>query len=78
MLAYLSEDQLRLQIAGKIIPVRIIDGKKATKEYLPPQPGDVERTYADVTKAINELGYKPRTTIERGLAEFVKWLRQDK
>lgn len=52
-------------------------GKKAEKEYLPPQPGDVERTYADVTKAIEELGYKPRTTIERGLAEFVKWLRRD-
>jgi len=47
-------------------------GKKATKEYLPLQPGDVERTYADVTKAIQELGYKPETTIERGLAEFVK------
>jgi len=53
-------------------------GKKAIKEYMPPQPGDVERTYADVTKAIKELGYKPKTTIERGLAEFVKWLRQSK
>ena len=52
-------------------------GKKAVKEYLPPQPGDVERTYADVTKAVRELGYKPRTTIEQGLAEFVKWLRQN-
>ena len=52
-------------------------GKKATKEYLPPQPGDVERTYADVTKAIKELGYKPSTIIEEGLAKFVDWLRQD-
>ncbi|MCJ7777271.1 MAG: GDP-mannose 4,6-dehydratase, partial [Sedimentisphaerales bacterium] len=52
-------------------------GKKAIKQYLPPQPGDVQRTYADVTKAIKELGYKPRTTIEQGLADFVKWLRQD-
>jgi UDP-glucuronate 4-epimerase len=51
-------------------------GKKAVKEYLPPQPGDVERTYADVTKAVNELGYKPNTTIQTGLAKFVQWLRQ--
>ncbi|MBN1391608.1 MAG: GDP-mannose 4,6-dehydratase [Sedimentisphaerales bacterium] len=51
-------------------------GKKAVKEYLPPQPGDVERTYADVTKAVNELGYKPTTTIPVGLEKFVQWLRQ--
>jgi UDP-glucuronate 4-epimerase len=51
-------------------------GKKAVKKYLPPQPGDVERTYADVTKAVNELGYKPNTTIQAGLAKFVEWLRQ--
>jgi UDP-glucuronate 4-epimerase len=51
-------------------------GKKAVKEYLPLQPGDVERTYADVTKAVNELGYKPNTTIQTGLAKFVQWLRQ--
>jgi len=53
-------------------------GKKAVKEYLPPQPGDVERTYADVTKAVRELGYNPRTTIQAGLAKFVQWLRQNK
>jgi UDP-glucuronate 4-epimerase len=52
-------------------------GKKAVKEYVPPQPGDVERTYADVTKAVRELGYQPATPIETGLAKFVAWLRQD-
>jgi UDP-glucuronate 4-epimerase len=51
-------------------------GKKAVKEYMPPQPGDVERTYADVTKAARELGYNPTTTIEKGLAQFVAWLRR--
>jgi len=51
-------------------------GKKTVKEYLPPQPGDVERTYADITKAERELGYKPKTTIEEGLARFVEWLKQ--
>jgi UDP-glucuronate 4-epimerase len=53
-------------------------GKKAVKKYLPSQPGDVERTFADVTKAVNELGYKPNTTIQAGLVKFVQWLRQDK
>lgn len=51
-------------------------GKKATKEYLPPQPGDVERTFADVTKAGEQLGYIPATTIEDGLAKFAEWFRQ--
>jgi UDP-glucuronate 4-epimerase len=51
-------------------------GKKAVKKYLPTQPGDVERTYADVTKAAKELSYKPSTTIQAGLAKFVEWLRQ--
>ncbi len=52
-------------------------GKKAIKEYVPPQPGDVERTYADVSKAVKELGYNPTTTIEDGLAKFVAWLRKN-
>ncbi len=52
-------------------------GKKALKEHLPLQPGDVERTYADVTKASKYLGYRPSTDIDTGLREFVKWLRQD-
>jgi UDP-glucuronate 4-epimerase len=51
-------------------------GKKAIKEYVPLQPGDVERTYADVTKAVNELGYNPSTDIADGLTRFVAWLRE--
>lgn len=51
-------------------------GKKATIEYMPTQPGDVDRTFADVTKAINELGYDPKTSIQAGLKNFVNWLRR--
>jgi UDP-glucuronate 4-epimerase len=51
-------------------------GKKAVKEYQPVQPGDVERTYADVTKAVRELGYEPSMAIEDGLKRFVAWLRE--
>ena len=50
-------------------------GKKATINHLPLQPGDVERTYADVTKARRDLGYSPSTDIPAGLADFVEWLR---
>jgi len=59
-----------------VIEIEKALGKKAVKEYLPPQPGDVERTYADVTKASRELGYRPATTIPAGLAKFIAWLRQ--
>jgi UDP-glucuronate 4-epimerase len=51
-------------------------GKKAAKQYLPPQPGDIERTYADITKAARDLGYRPSITITAGLKKFVAWLRQ--
>jgi len=50
-------------------------GKKAVKEYLPRQPGDVERTYADVTKATADLGYNPSTSIQTGLVKFITWLK---
>jgi UDP-glucuronate 4-epimerase len=52
-------------------------GKKAARQYLPLQPGDVDRTYADVAKAETCLGYKPSTDIRAGLAHFVAWLRQN-
>jgi len=52
-------------------------GKRATREYLPPQPGDVEKTWADISKAARELGYNPKTTIEQGLAKFTTWLRKN-
>jgi UDP-glucuronate 4-epimerase len=51
-------------------------GKKVVREFVPAQPGDVERTYADVTKAAGELGYNPSTSIQTGLAKFVAWLRK--
>jgi UDP-glucuronate 4-epimerase len=51
-------------------------GKKAIRKHLPTQPGDVERTYADVTKAEVQLGYRPSTNIQTGLARFVAWLRR--
>ncbi len=51
-------------------------GKKATREYQPHQPGDVERTCADITKASRDIGYNPSTSIRVGLKKFTAWLRE--
>ncbi len=51
-------------------------GKEAVIDYLPPQPGDVERTYADVTLARKQLGYRPSTDLHTGLAHFAQWIRR--
>ncbi len=52
-------------------------GKKAVIERLPLQPGDVDRTYADVSLAQRDLGYEPRTQLAEGLSHFVHWLRSE-
>ena len=51
--------------------------QKAIVEHRPLQPGDVDRTYADVTLAGQELGYRPTTDFRRGLAAFAEWFRGD-
>jgi UDP-glucuronate 4-epimerase len=48
-------------------------GKKAELNLLPLQPGDVPDTYADVTDLVNDVGYKPGTSVEEGIGNFVKW-----
>ncbi len=50
-------------------------GKKAEKELLPLQPGDVPDTYANVEALVTDVGYKPGTPIEEGIEQFVKWYR---
>lgn len=51
-------------------------GKKAVKEYLPLQAGDVPATYADVSDLIKDTGFKPATSIEVGINNFVKWYKE--
>jgi UDP-glucuronate 4-epimerase len=50
-------------------------GKKAKKEMLDIQPGDVAATYADVNDLMKDVGFKPATPIEIGVAGFVKWFK---
>ncbi len=50
-------------------------GKKAEKNLLPLQPGDVPDTYADVDALVKDVDYRPSTPIETGVANFVRWYK---
>lgn len=54
---------------------RLLD-RTARKELLPPQPGDVERTWADIDATRKQFGYDPKTSVDEGLEKFVDWYRQ--
>ncbi len=49
--------------------------KKARKKYLPIQPGDVEKTYADINESQKDLNFKPLTTIKQGIPKFISWYK---
>ena len=51
-------------------------GKKARLDLLPMQPGDVPSTMADVSDLERDTGFRPKTTVEEGIARFVTWYRQ--
>jgi UDP-glucuronate 4-epimerase len=51
-------------------------GKTAQKNYLPLQPGDMLRTYADISYSTEKLGYQPKTKLYDGLIRFIKWYRE--
>lgn len=50
-------------------------GREAKKNFLPLQPGDVLNTYANVNSLVSDVGFKPSTPIEVGIARFVEWYR---
>ena len=50
-------------------------GKKAEKEFLPPQPGDIPETYANVDDLIEQFTHKPNTSVEDGINSFVSWYK---
>ena len=53
-------------------------GVKPIISQMPMQPGDVERTYADISKAKKLIGYEPKTSFEKGIANFVEWYKINK
>jgi len=79
-----SINRYRLYNIGNSNPVRLeefIDaiedelGIRAKRKYLPIQPGDVPKTYADVSHLQQEIDYKPNTEVKEGIRRFVEWYR---
>jgi UDP-glucuronate 4-epimerase len=79
-----SSAPYRLYNIGNHSPVALLDyiaaiekalGLKAKLELLPPQPGDVEETYADVDALKAATGFEPKTPLEVGIERFVAWYR---
>jgi len=77
-----SKAPFKVYNIGNNKPVKLLDfikyienttGKKARKNMLPIQPGDVPKTWADVSALNNDFNYKPKTTIEIGVKNFVNW-----
>ena len=50
-------------------------GRKAEKNFLPMQPGDVQATFANVDDLVEDFNYKPATTLEYGIGKFVDWYK---
>ena len=74
----------RIYNIGNNQPVELMDyiaaleqalGKKAEKEFLPLQTGDVHETYANVDDLAEQFDYKPETPVEDGIGRFVSWYR---
>ena len=59
-------------VIGKVV------GIEQKIKQLPMQPGDVERTYADISKAKELIGYEPKTSFEQGIKNFVQWYKVNK
>jgi UDP-glucuronate 4-epimerase len=69
---------------GNNSPVHLMDfikaieeetGREAKKNFMPMQPGDVQKTWANVNDLIEDFGYKPQTDIRTGVKNFVEWYR---
>jgi UDP-glucuronate 4-epimerase len=80
-----SIDPYRIYNIGNNSPVGLLDfvqtlektlGKEALKTFLPLQPGDVPKTWADVSDLVKDLHYKPDTSIQKGIEQFVSWYRE--
>ncbi len=78
-------EQFRIYNLGGSSPVSLNEliaeleraiGKKAILDRKPAQPGDVERTFADLTRSKAELGYEPKISLAEGLKRFVAWFNE--
>lgn len=77
-----SSAPYRIYNIGNSAPVSLMEyieaietklGKKAEKNLLPLQPGDVPSTYADTSSLEQDFGYRPSTTVQEGVSKFIDW-----
>jgi len=68
-----NNNPVKLEYFIEVLENRL--GKKANKKYMPMQPGDVYATFADISLLNSKTGWKPKTSIEDGLARFVEWYK---
>lgn len=64
-----------IELKAYIVALEKALGKEAEKELLPLQPGDVQGTYADVDDLVRDFDYKPNTSLEDGMKNFVDWFK---
>jgi UDP-glucuronate 4-epimerase len=65
-----------VKLGDFIAAIEAATGKKARKEMLPLQPGDVPDTFADSSALQQSVGYKPATSVDEGVNRFVQWYRE--
>ena len=77
-----SEEKCTVYNLGNHTPVKLntfietleeVLNKSAIKNYMPQALGDMDKTYADISKAQKELNFKPKTNLKEGLSQFVEW-----
>jgi len=77
-----SKAPYKIYNIGNNNPVQLMDfiaaieeklGRTAQKKMMPIQPGDVPATYANVDDLVTDLGYKPATSVQEGIAAFIEW-----
>lgn len=80
-----SKAPYKIYNIGNNNPIKLMDfieaiekelGMVAKKNMLPLQPGDVPATYANVEDLVSDLGYKPNTSIQEGIKNFIQWYRE--
>lgn len=80
-----SKAPYKIYNIGNNNPVKLMDfieaiekelGMVAKKNMLPLQPGDVPATYANVEDLVSDLGYKPNTSIQEGIKNFIQWYKE--
>ena len=67
-----------IELKKLVKTIENILGKKAILNQLPMQPGDVTKTYADISKAKEEIGYRPTYEFEGGIEKFIEWYESNK